>query len=149
MLYFVVISKQAYMRKLKKLKGYLKEENPACIIEGVGGDPYTIDFTKLSATNFKRAVLHDRNPDGTRNFFGVYTIYRSALNFQATLQDTALSSQFKKKTSKWLTGAKKLDAAARQAGKAKAQVGKRPMPVSLHEELLALMQGRDGTKQGK
>ena len=90
----------------------------------------------------------DRNADNSRKTFGVYTIYRSALNYQAALQGRVLSDQFKKRTSTWLTGAKKLDAAARQAGEAKAQIGKRPLPVTLHEELLGLMQ-KSGTKQGQ
>ena len=92
--------------------------------------------------------MKDRNTDGSRKSFGVYTVYRSAFNFQCQEQDYTVPVKWKKKMSLWLTGTKKKDALAKKEGKKKAQVGKRPMPVSLHSELLSLMQ-KDGTKQGK
>ena len=139
---------QGYMRKLKKLRGYLINEKPSTVIAGDGDNDYTINFDELDAGTFQRACLRDTNADGSFKSFGVYTVYRSALTYQATEQDHTLNAMFKKKVSKWLTGCKKLDATARKEGKKKAQVGKRAMPVDLHRELLGLFQ-TNGTKKGK
>ena len=144
----VVLVWQGYMRKLKKLRGYLIDEKPSTVIAGDGDDDYTINFDELDHRTFQRACLHDTNADGSYKSFGVYTVYRSALTYQATEQKHALSPMFKKNVSKWLTGCKKLDAKARKEGQKKAQIGKRAMPVDLHRELLGLFQA-DGTKKGK
>ena len=95
----VVLVWQGYMRKLKKLRGYLINEKPSTVIAGDGDNDYTINFDELDAGTFQRACLRDTNADGSFKSFGVYTVYRSALTYQTTQQDVELKPMFKKMVS--------------------------------------------------
>ena len=147
---------QAYTRKLEKLKGYLKAGKKRwqdCVIE-TGNGGWELDFNKLTHKTFENACMMDNNGkdpltgETIYKSYGVYTVYRSALNYQAERQDEALKPKFKKKLRRWLRGIKREDAQKKKEGKTKSQVGKRPLPKPLHGELLDLMHS-SGTKKSK